>query len=69
MATRTFRVDGMACDGCEQRVRSALEALDGVERASPDHEADRVEVAFDEAAVAAGELELAIEAAGYEPGG
>ncbi|MFP4589861.1 MAG: heavy-metal-associated domain-containing protein [Halobacteriales archaeon] len=69
MTSRTIRVGGMACEGCEQRVRSALEALDGVERALADHEADRVEVAFDASLVAPDDLADAIEAVGYEPRG
>ncbi|MFW6448768.1 MAG: heavy-metal-associated domain-containing protein [Halobacteriota archaeon] len=69
MATRTIRVDGMACDGCERRVQAALEGLEGVERASPDHERGRVEVHYDRASVSTSDLERAIADAGYDPRG
>ena len=35
----TMRIDGMMCAHCEARVKAALEAVDGVQRAAASHEA------------------------------
>ncbi|MFC7137430.1 heavy-metal-associated domain-containing protein [Halobaculum litoreum] len=43
----TLTVTGMTCGGCEQNVVDALEALDGVERVTADHEANVVTVEGD----------------------
>ena len=36
--TKTVKIDGMMCAHCEGRVKKALEALAGVEKAEPSHE-------------------------------
>ncbi|WP_158059013.1 heavy-metal-associated domain-containing protein [Halorussus halophilus] len=61
--SRTLTVGGMSCGGCEQNVVDALEALDGVEDASADHESDSATVEG-EADTAA--LVSAVEDAGYD---
>lgn len=38
--TKTLQVEGMMCEHCEARVKKALEAIDGVESAVADHEAN-----------------------------
>ena len=58
-----FRVDGMMCPHCEQRVKKAVEAAEGVLEAVCSHEDGTVSVT--------GEFDLsvvkkAIEDAGYE---
>lgn len=67
MDTRTIAVDGMSCDGCATRVRTALEAVAGVDRAEADHEADAVDVHYDPASAEVDDLRRAIAEAGYEP--
>lgn len=37
-------VTGLSCEGCEEAVTDALEALEGIERASADRETDTVVV-------------------------
>ncbi len=37
--TKTMKIEGMMCGHCENRVKKALEALDGVESAAVSHEA------------------------------
>jgi copper chaperone CopZ len=45
MATKyELEVTGMGCGGCESKVEAALTALEGVERASADHETGKVVV-------------------------
>lgn len=41
---KTLLVEGMMCPRCEARVKKALEALDGVELATPERAANRVTV-------------------------
>ena len=36
----TVRIEGMMCGHCEARVKKALEAIDGIESAIPDHNAN-----------------------------
>ena len=38
--TKTVRIEGMMCGHCEARVKKALEAIDGIESAIPDHNAN-----------------------------
>ncbi|MFB6281576.1 MAG: heavy-metal-associated domain-containing protein [Haloferacaceae archaeon] len=65
MERRTIPVTGMSCDGCERNVENALRTVDGVTRVDADHEADTVEVVADDG-VADGDVEAAIESAGYD---
>ena len=60
--SRTLTVEGMNCGGCEQTVEEALESVDGVERASADHEAGSATV---EGEAGDDELVDAVEDAGY----
>jgi copper chaperone CopZ len=65
VATVTFEVDGMTCDGCETSVRNAVGQLPGVARVAASHSARQIVVTFvseaDEAAV-----REAVEDAGYD---
>ncbi|MFB6201075.1 MAG: heavy-metal-associated domain-containing protein [Halorhabdus sp.] len=65
MERRTFTVTGMSCDGCEQTVENALQAIAGVTRVDADHEGDTVAVVAEDG-VADGDLAAAIEDAGYD---
>ncbi|MBQ7751736.1 MAG: heavy metal translocating P-type ATPase [Clostridia bacterium] len=35
--TKTLKIEGMMCEHCEARVKKTLEAIDGIESATPDH--------------------------------
>ncbi len=63
--TKTVKIDGMMCAHCEGRVKKALEALAGVEKAEPSHEKKAAVLTLsapvDEAAVKA-----AVTDAGYD---
>jgi copper chaperone len=65
MTDKTFNVPDMSCGHCKAAVEGELNKLPGVERASADIEKGTVEVSYDEAAVSTGDLEAAIEEAGY----
>jgi copper chaperone CopZ len=58
-------VEGMHCGGCERRLREALEALPGVERATPEHIGDDVEVVYDDRVTSMAELRAAVAVAGF----
>ena len=63
-----INVSGMMCSHCEARVRSALEKLDFVETASPDHKSGKVEVMLC-APADVKRLKKAVTEAGYRFGG
>ena len=65
MMDRTFNVPDMSCGHCKAAVEEELNRLPGVERAEADVEKGIVEVSYDEGAVSTGDLEGAIEEAGY----
>ncbi len=65
MTEKTFNVPDMSCGHCKAAVEGELNRLPGVERASADVEKGTVEVSYDEGAVSIGDLEDAIEEAGY----
>ncbi len=65
MTERTFKVPDMSCGHCKAAVEGELDRLPGVVRASADVEKGTVEVTYDEAVVSTGDLEGAIEEAGY----
>lgn len=65
MTDATFRVPDMSCGHCKAAVEDELNKLSGVQRASADVEKGVVEVSYDEGRVTTGQLEGAIEEAGY----
>jgi copper chaperone len=65
MIEKTLNVEGMSCGHCKAAVEGELNKLPGVERAFADIEKGTVEVSYDEGAVSTGDLEGAIEEAGY----
>ena len=61
----TLKVEGMMCPHCEARVKSVLEALDGVLVATPSHERGEVKIELS-AEVPVDTLKSTIEAQGYK---
>ncbi len=61
----TLAVEGMSCSGCENNVRFALTAINGVEEVDADHRADTVRVVCDPSLVDETALRTAIDAMGY----
>jgi len=57
-------VDGMMCGHCEKRVKEALEKVEGVREAAPDHKTGRVTLTLS-APVFRNDLEKAVKDAGY----
>jgi copper chaperone len=69
MTEATFSVPGMSCAHCKAAVEGMLNKLSGVEQASADVENGIVDVSYDEGRVTTGQLENAIEEAGYTVAG
>ncbi len=59
-----IKVSGMMCPHCEARVKSVLEAIEGVEKASPSHKKGIVKIKFD-APAEISTIKNAIKEAGY----
>ena len=62
---KTVQIEGMMCQHCEARVKKALEAVEGVVSASPDHEKKEAVVELS-AEVPEEALAAAVTEAGYE---
>jgi copper chaperone len=65
----TLRVEGMTCDGCEQRIGNALRRVDGERQADADRRRGVVDVAYDPAQTDQETLIGRIQQAGYRVAG
>ena len=61
---KTFKVDGMMCPHCEAHVKSAVEAIEGVELCEASHKEKRVTVTL-KADVTDSVIREAVTKAGY----
>ena len=61
-----FRLTGMSCRGCEQRLEKALARVEGVVRSAADHRAGQVRVVFDRTRTSEQAVRSRIEQAGYK---
>lgn len=59
-----LQVEGMSCNGCEERITNAAERVVGIRRVDADHETGTVEIAAEEGAE--GSVRQAIHGAGYD---
>jgi len=64
MAQVKIMIDGMSCQHCVGRVKSALDALAGVSDSVV--EPGSADITFDESQVSQADLEAAIENSGYK---
>ena len=65
MVEKTLKVEGMSCAHCKAAVEGELKAMTGIETADADVARGTVEVRYDESEVGTGDLERAVEEAGY----
>ena len=65
MEQNTFKIDGMTCSACANRVERVVKKMDGVEEASVNFATETLLVKFDEAKIDAPKIEEAIVKAGY----
>lgn len=62
---KTVKIEGMMCPHCEAAVKKSLEAVDGVETATPNHETNSAEITFT-TSVDDEKIKKAVEDAGYK---
>jgi len=65
MASARFKVSGMSCHHCQQKVEKALKGVAGVYSAVVDLQDGVAEVDFDDDTVTSSSLVAAVERAGY----
>ncbi|HOV26923.1 MAG TPA: copper chaperone CopZ [Pseudobacteroides sp.] len=63
---KTLNVDGMSCSHCENSVKKAVGALDGVGSVTVDLKSKKVTIEFDPAIVNIDMIKNAIEDQGYD---
>jgi len=61
-----IQVEGMTCGGCVKSIQNALNAREGVSRASADLDAKTVSIEFDPAVIEVSALQQAIVDAGFD---
>ena len=66
MRTRIFRVGGMTCAACANRIDTAVEALDGVQSCNANIGNNTATVVYDDSAVTEDRIAQAIIGAGYQ---
>jgi copper chaperone len=67
MAQEIIKVEGMSCMHCQLRVKKAVEAVEGVQRADVNLQTKQVTVDYEEGKVNLEDVKAAIREAGYEP--
>ncbi len=65
MNTVTFRIEGMRCDGCAERIRTLLAAVPGVREASASFAGGAARVRYNPHATNEARLAEVIEKAGF----
>ncbi len=60
-----LKIKGMMCSGCENRVKNAVENIEGVEKVTADHATGAVKVLCNEN-VSKNSIEEVVEDIGYE---
>ena len=61
-----LKVEGMSCSHCENSIKKAVGALDGVDSVATDLKRKLVTVEFDPGKTDVGEIKNAIEEQGYD---
>jgi len=67
MTQETIKVEGMSCMHCQLRVKKAVEAVEGVQRADVNLQTKQVVVDYEEGKVNLEKVKAAVREAGYEP--
>jgi copper chaperone len=67
MTQETIKVEGMSCMHCQLRVKKAVEAVEGVQRADVNLQTKQVTVDYEDGKVNLEKVKAVIREAGYEP--
>ena len=61
-----MKIEGMSCSACANRIERIVNKLDGVEKGAVNFAAETLALEYDESAVELGQVEAAIEKAGFK---
>jgi len=67
MTQETIKVEGMSCMHCQLRVKKAVEAVEGVQRADVNLQTKQVTIDFEEGKKNLEKVKATIRETGYEP--
>ncbi|AKB81939.1 MULTISPECIES: heavy-metal-associated domain-containing protein [Methanosarcina] len=67
MTQETIKVEGMSCMHCQMRVKKAVEAVEGVQKADVNLQTKQVTIDYEEGKANTEKVKDAIREAGYEP--
>jgi copper chaperone len=67
MAQETIKVEGMSCMHCQLRVKKAVEAVEGVQKADVNLQTKQVTIDYEEGKVNLEKVKDVIRETGYEP--
>ena len=66
LKTYTFKIEGMTCSACANRVEKAAQKVEGVNSSSVNFATEKLTVSIDEDQVGYGEIKAAVDKAGYK---
>lgn len=66
MADKAFKIDGMTCSACANRVERVIKRLDGVEAAGVNFATETLTMTYDENKLQVADIENAVQKAGYK---
>lgn len=66
LKTYTFKIEGMTCSACANRVEKAAQKVEGVKSSSVNFATEKLTVSIDEDQVGYGEIKAAVDKAGYK---
>lgn len=66
MVTKTLKIEGMTCASCARAVERATKKLDGITEANVNLATEKLNISFDEGKVTVGDIQGAVEKAGYK---
>ena len=66
MKKASMKIEGMSCSACTNRIERIVNKLDGVEKGAVNFAAETLALEYDESAIELGQVEAAIEKAGFK---
>ena len=65
-AKASFKLEGLTCGSCSEKVATELNSVDGLILSAVDYQSGRVEIAYDNKKTSVKKLENALEKTGYK---
>lgn len=66
MMNKAFKIDGMTCSACANRVERVIKKLEGVEEAGVNFATETLSMKYDEGKLSTEDIEAAVQKAGYK---